>query len=109
MNRSAMITCAERVSSVIDITDSSDELLTSVITSLVSGGVMRRSDCGSRMNRIDCRSVMPIDSAASVWPASIDCRPARTISAMNPAELNASATTPLQNEDNSKPMRGSAK
>ena len=52
---------------------------------------------------------MPIDSAASVCPASIDCRPARTISAMKPAELNASATTPLQNDDSSKPMRGSAK
>ena len=61
-----MITCAERVSSVIEITDSSEELLTRVITSLVSGGVIRRSDCGSRMNRIDWRLVMPIDSAASV-------------------------------------------
>jgi hypothetical protein len=48
-----MITCADRVSSVIEITDNSEELFTSVITSLVSGGVIRRSDCGSRMNRID--------------------------------------------------------
>ena len=32
---------------------------------------------------------MPIDNAASLWPASIDCRPARTISAIKPAELKA--------------------
>ena len=43
----AMITCADLVSSDIEITDNSDELLTKVITSLVSGGVIRRSDCGS--------------------------------------------------------------
>lgn len=93
----------------MDITDNSDELFTSVMTSLVSGGVMRRNDWGSSMNCIDWRLVMPIESAASVWPASMDCRLARTISAMKPAELKASATTPLQNAENSKPMRGSAK
>ena len=61
------------------------------------------------MNRIDWRLVMPMERAASVWPASIDCRPARTISEMKPPELKASATTALQNGVNSKPKRGSAK
>jgi hypothetical protein len=56
------------------MTDSRDELLTSVITSLVSGGVIRRSDC---------------DRQSRLGLPGIDCRPARMISAMKPAELNA--------------------
>ncbi len=39
--RSAMMTWAEQVSSLIEITDSSEALFTKVMISLVSGGVMR--------------------------------------------------------------------
>src|SRR5260221_9782868 len=84
----------------MEMTDSNDELFTNVMTSLVRGGVIRRNDCGSRINISDCRLVMPIACAASVWPASIDCKPARTISAMKPPALKARATTPPQNADN---------
>ena len=76
--------------------ESSDELLVSVISSLVSGGITRRTVWGTRMKSSVWRLDIPIERAASVWPRSIDSMPARTISAWKPPELRPSAITPDQ-------------
>ena len=104
-----MITCVERVSSKIEIAESSDELFDES-DDLVR---QRRRDAPQRLREQNVQQGLAVGHADRQGglglPASIDCRPARTISAMNPPELNASATTPPQNAESSTPMTGSAK
>ncbi len=53
-----------------------------LLNSLPRGGTMIRAACGRTMRRMPIPNVMPSDFAASIWPASIEMIPARTISDM---------------------------
>jgi hypothetical protein len=64
------------------IVRASDEFLSRLSESLVSGGTMSRSAIGSSTRRYAWTSVRPVDRAASSCVAGTDWMPARTISAI---------------------------
>ncbi|MNT84853.1 hypothetical protein D3C72_2249350 [compost metagenome] len=57
-------------------------ILTMLMASLPTGGMMKRMAWGTMMRRSACRRGMPIDLAASYWPGPTESRPARTTSAV---------------------------
>ncbi len=60
----------------------SDDVFSSPMKLLPSGGMITRMACGRMMRRNAWPPDMPIDCAASCWPRSTARMPARTISEM---------------------------
>ena len=65
------------VSSTTVITETSELSLSSAMKSLVMPGSATRSACGITIRRSASRRDMPSESAASICPLGIACRPAR--------------------------------
>src|SRR5215218_965466 len=69
--------CATRNASSGPRIETSATSFCSAMKSFRSGGITRRTACGSTTWRVDCADVRPSESAAEVWPGWIDSMPAR--------------------------------
>ena len=96
------------VSSCTAMTEASDEFFSALTDSLPKAGIMVRIACGAMIRRISTPGVMPSACPARICPRSTPSTPARSISAMNGASLQASARPAAMIAGSLMPMCGSA-
>ncbi len=96
------------VSSCTATTEASEEFFSALTASLPKAGIMVRMACGAITRHIRIRGVMPSAWPAVTCPRSTPSTPARSISAMNGASLQASARPAASTAGSLMPICGSA-
>ncbi len=96
------------VNSSTAMTEASEEFFSALTDSLPNAGIMVRIACGAMIRRINTAGVMPSACPAKICPRSTPSTPARSISAMNGASLQASARPAAMTAGSLMPIWGSA-
>ena len=90
------------------MTEASEEFFNALTDSLPKAGIMVRMACGAITLRINTAGVMPSACPADTCPRSTPSTPARSISAMNGASLQASARPAASTAGSLMPICGKA-